>query len=91
MSVSMTAKVKATKISNTIIMTTTMMMGGGGGSVVGNNNANQVTIAASALIDLSGEKKKENKSRDIAQIDVDGTLNEAIIGTVLLVTTMPVW
>ena len=53
--------------------------GGGGGGVVGNNNANLVTIAASALIDLTrGKKEEENKSRDIAQIDVEGTLSKAI-------------
>ena len=55
------------------MMTTTMMMGGRG-SVVSNNNDNLVTT----LIDLSGEIDEENKSRDIAQIDVEGTLSEAI-------------
>ena len=59
------------------MMTTTMMMGGWG-SVVGNNNANLVTIPMSALIDLSGEKEEENNYTDIAQIDVQGTLSEAI-------------
>ncbi len=38
--------------------------GGGGGSVVGNNNANLVTIALSALIDLSMGKKENRKSRE---------------------------
>ena len=52
--------------------------GGGGGSVVGNNNANLVTIPMRTLIDMSGEKEEENKSRDIAQIDVEGALSEAI-------------
>ena len=36
--------------------------GGGGGSIIGNNNANLVTIAMSAMIDLSrGKKRKEQK------------------------------
>ena len=73
----MTEKVKSTERSKTIMMTTTMMMGGGG-SVVGNNNANLVTIPMITLIDLSEENEEENKSRDIAQIDVKGTLSEAI-------------
>ena len=37
-----------------------------------------MTIPIRALIDLSGEKEEENKSRDIAQIDVEGTLSESI-------------
>ena len=53
--------------------------GGGGGSVIGNNNANPVTIAMSALIDLSRGKKEENKSREetFDKIDDDGDLKSA--------------
>ena len=57
------------------------MMMGERGNDVGHNNANPVTIPMSTLIDLSGEKKDENKIRDITQTDVKGTLSEAIIGT----------
>ena len=73
----MTEKVNAMERSKKIMMTT-MMMIGGGESVVGNNNSNLVTFPMSALIDLSGEKEEDNKSRDIAQIDIKGTLSEAI-------------
>ena len=49
---------------------------GGGGSVVGNNNADLVTIAMSALIDLSRGKAEESNSRKetVNKIDDDGDL-----------------
>ena len=60
----MTESVKATERSKTIMLTTTMMMGGGG-RAVGNRNANLVTIPMSALIDLSGERKKKTKAETL--------------------------
>ena len=46
---------------------------GGGGSVVGNNNADLVTIAMSALIDLSRGKAEESNIRreTVDKIDDD--------------------
>ena len=57
----MTESMNTTERSEKKILNTTRMMGGGG-NVVGNNNANLVTIALSALIELSRGKEEERKS-----------------------------
>jgi hypothetical protein len=61
--------------------------GGGGGSVVNNNTANLVTIAMSALIDLSRGKEQESKSREetVDEIDDDGDLKPAAKSTHFIV------
>ena len=53
--------------------------GGGVRGVVGNNNANLVTVATSALIDLSGGKAEESNSgkETVDEIDDDGDLKPA--------------